>query len=110
MFVLLYGRKGVFAPLLAHYGFNIVFAFPGGWLAAHHTAVCQRCGRLPGLHTACTCRAARPGPRPRRGRPPVRRRRAGMALAALFVTMPFVVRELLPILEQQDLAEEEAAR
>ena len=35
---------------------------------------------------------------------------AGMALAALFVTMPFVVRELLPILEQMDMAEEEAAR
>lgn len=34
----------------------------------------------------------------------------GMALAALFVTMPFVVRELLPILEQMDMAEEEAAR
>jgi hypothetical protein len=33
-----------------------------------------------------------------------------MALATLFVTMPFVVRELLPILEQMDLAEEEAAR
>lgn len=37
-------------------------------------------------------------------------RPAGMALATLFVTMPFVVRELLPILEQMDLAEEEAAR
>ena len=35
---------------------------------------------------------------------------AGMALATLFVTLPFVVRELLPILEQMDLAEEEAAR
>lgn len=62
MFVLLYGRKGLFAPLIAQYGFPIVFAFPG------------------------------------------------MALATLFVTMPFVVRELLPILEQMDLSEEEAAR
>lgn len=35
---------------------------------------------------------------------------AGMALATLFVTMPFVVRELLPILEQMDMAEEEAAQ
>ena len=61
MLVLLYGRKGLFAPLIAQYGFPIVFAFPG------------------------------------------------MALATLFVTMPFVVRELLPILEQMDLAEEEAA-
>lgn len=63
MFVLLYGRKGLFAPLIAS-GIlpPIVFAFPG------------------------------------------------MALATLFVTMPFVVRELLPILEQMDLAEEEAAR
>jgi ABC-type sulfate transport system permease subunit len=34
----------------------------------------------------------------------------GMALATLFVTLPFVVRELLPILEQMDMAEEEAAR
>ena len=35
---------------------------------------------------------------------------AGMALATLFVTLPFVVRELIPVLEQMDLAEEEAAR
>ncbi|PSC74497.1 sulfate ABC transporter permease subunit [Micractinium conductrix] len=62
MFVLLYGRKGLFAPLIAKMGFPIVFAFPG------------------------------------------------MALATLFVTLPFVVRELLPILEQMDMAEEEAAR
>lgn len=62
MFVLLYGRKGLFAPLIAKFGFPVVFAFPG------------------------------------------------MALATLFVTMPFVVRELLPILEQMDMAEEEAAR
>ncbi|KAL4430652.1 hypothetical protein ABPG75_005908 [Micractinium tetrahymenae] len=62
MFVLLYGRRGLFAPLIAKFGFPIVFAFPG------------------------------------------------MALATLFVTMPFVVRELLPILEQMDMAEEEAAR
>jgi hypothetical protein len=33
-----------------------------------------------------------------------------MALATLFVTMPFVVRELLPILDDMDMAEEEAAR
>lgn len=33
-----------------------------------------------------------------------------MALATMFVTMPFVVRELLPILEAMDPAEEEAAR
>ena len=32
-----------------------------------------------------------------------------MALATLFVTMPFVVRELIPVLEAMDLAEEEAA-
>lgn len=34
----------------------------------------------------------------------------GMALATMFVTMPFVVRELIPTLEQMDLAQEEAAR
>lgn len=61
MLVLLYGREGLFAPILRATGFNIVFAFPG------------------------------------------------MALATLFVTMPFVVRELIPVLEAMDLAEEEAA-
>ena len=35
---------------------------------------------------------------------------AGMALATLFVTLPYTVRELIPILEGMDLAEEEAAR
>ena len=35
---------------------------------------------------------------------------AGMALATLFVTMPFVARELIPILEAMDLSQEEAAR
>ncbi|GAB4813199.1 hypothetical protein N2152v2_000245 [Parachlorella kessleri] len=62
MFVLLYGRKGLFAPLIQQFGFPIIFAFPG------------------------------------------------MALATMFVTLPFVARELLPILEQMDPAEEEAAR
>ena len=33
-----------------------------------------------------------------------------MALATLFVTLPFVVRELIPILEAMDLSEEEAAK
>ena len=33
-----------------------------------------------------------------------------MALATLFVTLPFVVREMIPVLEQMDPAEEEAAR
>ncbi|RMZ55996.1 hypothetical protein APUTEX25_004420, partial [Auxenochlorella protothecoides] len=61
MFVLLYGRSGLFAPLISRFGFNIVFAFPG------------------------------------------------MALATMFVTMPFVVRELMPVLEEMDIQEEEAA-
>jgi ABC-type sulfate transport system permease subunit len=30
---------------------------------------------------------------------------AGMALATLFVTMPFVARELIPILESMDMAQ-----
>lgn len=34
----------------------------------------------------------------------------GMALATLFVTLPYVARELVPILEATDVAEEEAAR
>ncbi len=33
-----------------------------------------------------------------------------MALATLFVTMPFVARELIPILEALDMSQEEAAR
>ena len=33
-----------------------------------------------------------------------------MALATIFVTLPFVARELIPILESMDVAEEEAAR
>lgn len=34
----------------------------------------------------------------------------GMALATIFVTLPYVARELIPILEALDEAEEEAAR
>ena len=34
-----------------------------------------------------------------------RRMTAGMALATLFVTMPFVARELIPILEAMDMAQ-----
>jgi ABC-type sulfate transport system permease subunit len=33
-----------------------------------------------------------------------------MAIATLFVTLPFVVRELIPVLEGTDLSQEEAAR
>ena len=62
MLILLYGREGLFAPVLRHYGISVVFAFPG------------------------------------------------MIFATMFVTLPFVARELIPILEEQDLAEEEAAR
>ncbi|CAD7700640.1 unnamed protein product [Ostreobium quekettii] len=62
MLVLLYGREGLFAPILREYGFTVVFAFPG------------------------------------------------MVLATLFVTLPFVARELIPLLEGLDPAEEEAAR
>lgn len=41
---------------------------------------------------------------------PRRAASAGMALATMFVTLPFVVRELIPILETMDLSQEEAAR
>lgn len=34
----------------------------------------------------------------------------GMLLATMFVTLPFIVRELIPTLEQMDLAQEEAAK
>lgn len=33
-----------------------------------------------------------------------------MALATMFVTLPFIVRELIPVLESMDLSQEEAAR
>eukprot|EP00879_Flechtneria_rotunda_P013266 GHRR01013853.1.p1 GENE.GHRR01013853.1~~GHRR01013853.1.p1 ORF type:complete len:361 (+),score=95.06 GHRR01013853.1:652-1734(+) len=62
MLMLLYGRAGWFAQVLAENSMNIVFAFPG------------------------------------------------MALATMFVTLPFIVRELIPTLEQMDLAQEEAAK
>ena len=113
MFVLLYGRKGLFAPLIAKWGFPIVFAFPGApraLAAVVHGAAAAGC---------CCCRVLSPAACGRWCRPPPHRQpvdrprgpaRAGMALATLFVTLPFVVRELLPILEQMDMAEEEAAR
>lgn len=62
MLVLLYGRQGLFAPVLRSLDLRILYAFPG------------------------------------------------MVLATLFVTLPYVARELVPVLEAQDLAEEEAAR
>ena len=34
MFVLLYGRNGLFAPLIAKAGFQVVFAFPGACVCA----------------------------------------------------------------------------
>lgn len=62
MLVLLYGRNGWFAPILAATDFKVVFALPG------------------------------------------------IALATLFVTMPFVAREVIPVLEEMDRSQEEAAR
>lgn len=62
MLTLLFGRTGLFAPLLRALKLNVVFAYPG------------------------------------------------MLLATMFVTLPFVIRELIPILENMDLSEEEAAR
>lgn len=35
---------------------------------------------------------------------------SGMAIATMFITLPFIVRELIPTLEQMDLAQEEAAK
>lgn len=62
MLVLLYGRNGLFAPILKFFGLQIVFALPG------------------------------------------------MVLATMFVTMPFVAKELIPLLEEMDISDEEAAR
>lgn len=50
MFVLLYGRKGLFAPLIAKFGFPIVFAFPG------EAAVAAAQGSLGGPVAACSAR------------------------------------------------------
>ncbi|MFU8770949.1 MAG: sulfate ABC transporter permease [Anaerolineales bacterium] len=61
MLLLLFGRNGIFAPLLQAMDFRIAFAVPG------------------------------------------------MILATLFVTMPFMIRELVPVLEQFGVDQEKAA-
>jgi len=61
MLLLLFGRNGVFAPLLSTLDIRIAFAVPG------------------------------------------------MVLATLFVTMPFMIRELVPVLEQFGVDQEKAA-
>ncbi|UJR81742.1 Sulfate ABC transporter inner membrane subunit CysW [Sandaracinus amylolyticus] len=61
LFVLLFGARGTFGPLLAEHDIRIVYAVPG------------------------------------------------VILATLFVTLPFVTRELVPLLEAQGREEEEAA-
>jgi sulfate/thiosulfate transport system permease protein len=61
MLLLLFGRNGVFAPLLAQWDIRIAFALPG------------------------------------------------MILATLFVTLPFMVRELIPVLEAFGIQQEQAA-
>lgn len=61
MLLLLFGRNGVFAPLLNSLGINIAFAAPG------------------------------------------------MVLATLFVTLPFMIRELIPVLEEIGIQQEQAA-
>ncbi|MCM2254870.1 MAG: sulfate ABC transporter permease subunit CysW [Vicinamibacteria bacterium] len=62
VFVLLFGRQGLFGPALAEHGVKVIFAVPG------------------------------------------------IVLATLFVTLPFVARELIPLLEAEGRDEEEAAR
>lgn len=62
VFVLLFGRQGLFGPALAEHGVKVLFAVPG------------------------------------------------IVLATLFVTLPFVARELIPLLESEGRDEEEAAR
>ncbi|WP_428681737.1 sulfate ABC transporter permease subunit CysW [Reyranella sp.] len=60
-FVLLFGAKGVFGPLLDAWDIKIIFAVPG------------------------------------------------IVLATIFVTFPFIARELIPLMQEQGTAEEEAA-
>jgi sulfate transport system permease protein len=62
VFVLLFGRQGVFGPWLAAHGVHLVFAVPG------------------------------------------------IVIATLFVTFPFVARELIPVMQATGAEEEEAAR
>ncbi len=62
IFVLLFGRQGVFGPWLQAMDIKIIFAVPG------------------------------------------------IILATLFVTFPFVARELIPLMQEQGTEEEEAAR
>jgi sulfate/thiosulfate transport system permease protein len=61
MLLLLFGRNGLFGPLVEVTGVRVAFAFPG------------------------------------------------MVLATLFVTMPFMIRELVPVLEAFDTRQEKAA-
>ncbi|MBN1264807.1 MAG: molybdate ABC transporter permease subunit [Anaerolineales bacterium] len=61
MLLLLFGRNGLFAPLLESLGIKVAFAVPG------------------------------------------------MILATLFVTLPFMIRELIPVLENLDHSQEQAA-
>jgi sulfate transport system permease protein len=61
MLLLLFGRNGIFAPLLAPLGIRVAFALPG------------------------------------------------MVLATLFVTLPFMIRELIPVLENLGISQEQAA-
>jgi len=61
MLLLLFGRNGLFAPLIDALGIQVAFALPG------------------------------------------------MVLATLFVTMPFMIRELIPVLEAFDTRQEKAA-
>ena len=61
VFLLLYGARGIFAPLLAQFDLKIMFALPG------------------------------------------------IVLATIFVTLPYVARELIPLMQEQGTSEEEAA-
>lgn len=61
MLLLLFGRNGIFAPILETLGIKVVFAVPG------------------------------------------------MVLATLFVTLPFMIRELIPVLENLGIKQEQAA-
>jgi sulfate transport system permease protein len=61
MLLLLFGRNGIFAPILETLGIKVVFAVPG------------------------------------------------MILATLFVTLPFMIRELIPVLENLGIKQEQAA-
>ncbi len=95
MLTLLYGRNGWFGPLLQQAGINVVFAFGGAPPPSREEEEEGEGEKSRGVRSPFRADSGALPPR----------RPAGMALATMFVTLPFVVRELIPILETMDLSQ-----